>query len=309
MLLFAPPEFDSVALALRERIPQLCPGQFQSGRFANGELRIDIETTVKGKRCFVLATIAPPDARLLSTLLLAHTLRKDGALEVVGILLYLAYSRQDKDKPHQSLAAAWSGALMKASGFDRVITIDEHSLEDERLFPIPLISLSPARLFADALKQNGLTQATIIAPDQGAVGRCDAIKAAAGLSSDAVPYFEKQRTETGIVHSRFIGEVGTHVVLVDDILDTGATLVSACQRLFCAGVEDIQIMVTHGLFTGDEWQGLWELGVSRIFCTDTVPPPAGIDRGRILILSAVPLLAEALMGVAQRADESRIWPS
>ena len=304
MLLFAPPEFESVASALRERVSQLCPGQYQAGRFDNGELKIDIETTVKAERCFVLGSIAPPDARLLSTLLLAHTLRKDGALEVVGILPYLAYSRQDKDKPHQSLAAAWTGVLMKASGFDRVITIDEHSLEDERLFPIPLMSLSPARLFADALKQNGLTQATIIAPDEGAIGRCEAIKTAAGLAKDSVPYFEKHRTETGIVHSRFIGEVGTEAVLVDDILDTGATLLSACQRLLCAGVEDIQIMVTHGLFTGNEWQGLWELGVSRIFCTDTVPLPAGIDQSRIVILSAVPLLAEALMGVTQRTDAS-----
>lgn len=201
MLLFAPPEFESVASALRERVSQLCPGRYQVGRFDNGELKIDIETAVKAERCFVLGSIAPPDARLLSTLLLAHTLRKDGALEVVGILPYLAYSRQDKDKPHQSLAAAWSGALMKASGFDRVITIDEHSLEDERLFPIPLISLSPARLFADALKQNGLTQATIIAPDEGAIGRCEAIKTAAGLAKEPVPYFEKQRTETGIALS------------------------------------------------------------------------------------------------------------
>lgn len=297
MLLFAAAEFESLASALRERVLQLCSGQYQAGRFQNGELKIDIETPVQAKRCFVLGSIAPPDARLLSTLLLAHTLRKDGASEVVGLLPYLAYSRQDKDKPHQSLAAAWSGALMKASGFDRVITIDEHSLEDERLFPIPLVSLSPARLFAEALKQYGLMQATIIAPDQGAIGRCEAIKTLAGVSTDAVPYFEKQRTETGIVHSRFIGEVGTQAVLVDDILDTGATLVSACQRLLCAGVEDIQIMVTHGLFTGNEWQGLWELGVSRIFCTDTIPLPAGINQARLVILPAAQLLAEGIKGI------------
>jgi ribose-phosphate pyrophosphokinase len=299
VLLFASSEFEYLASALRERLPQLHTGQYRSGRFDNGEWKIDIETTVKAKRCFVLGSIAPPDGRLFSTLLLAHTLRKDGAPEVVGILPYLAYSRQDKDKPHQSLAAAWSGALMKASGFDRVITIDEHSPEDERLFPIPLISLSPARLFAEALKQYGLMQATIIAPDQGAIGRCEAIKTLAGVSTDAVPYFEKQRTETGIVHSRFIGEVGTQAVLVDDILDTGATLVSACQRLLCAGVEDIQIMVTHGLFTGNEWQGLWELGVSRIFCTDSIPLRAGIDPGRVVVLSSVPLLAEAIEGAGE----------
>ena len=299
MLLFASSEFEYLAPALRERLPQLHTGQYRSGRFANGELRIDLETAVKGKRCFILGTITPPDTRLLSILLLAHTLRKEGALGVTGVLPYLAYSRQDKDKPHQSLAAAWSGALMKASDFDRVITIDVHSSEDERLFAVPLISLSPARLFADVLKQYSLTQATIIAPDEGAIARCEAIRAAAGLAKDPVPYFEKQRTETGIAHTRFIGEVGTQAVLVDDILDTGATLVSACQRLLCAGVEDIQIMVTHGLFTGTEWQGLWELAVSRIFCTDSIPLPAGIDQGRIVVLSSVPLLAEAIEGVGE----------
>lgn len=83
---------------------------------------------------------------------------------------------------------------------------------------------------------------------------------------------------------------------MDDILDTGATLVSACQRLLCAGVEDIQVMVTHGLFTGDEWTGLWELGVSRIFRTDTIPTPAEPTNGRVVTLSVTPLLAKALSG-------------
>jgi ribose-phosphate pyrophosphokinase len=100
------------------------------------------------------------------------------------------------------------------------------------------------------------------------------------------------------VHARFVGEVGAHAVLIDDILDTGATLISACQRLLCAGVEDIQIMVTHGLFTGDEWPRLWDLAVSRIFCTDTVPLPAGLDRERIVILSAIPLSAAATADIA-----------
>jgi len=301
MILFASAEFGAVGSALLERVPQLRPGQYKAGRFDDGELRIDVETPVKGELCFVLGSIAPPDSRLTSTLLLAHTLRKEGALEVTGVLPYLAYSRQDKNKPRESLAAAWTGALMKASGFDRAITIDVHSAKDRQLFPIPLSSLSPAGIFAGALKRYGLAQTTIIAPDGGAIERCEAIRAAAGLSNEPIPYFEKRRTETGIVHSRFIGEVGVHAVLVDDILDTGATLISACQRLFCAGVEDIQIMITHGLFTGNEWQGLWELGVSRIFCTDTVPLPANVEPDRVVILPAIPLLAELLTGVAEMA--------
>jgi ribose-phosphate pyrophosphokinase len=293
VILFASPEFESVASALRERLPQVRPGQYKMGRFDNGELKIDLETSPEGE-CLVLGSIAPPDSRLLSTLLLAHTLRKEGARQVTGIIPYLAYSRQDKNKPGQSLATAWAGALLQASGFDRVLTIDVHSSEDEHLFPIPLRSLSSAPVFAGAVKQYGLAQATIIAPDKGAIARCDEIRVAAGLETEPVPYFEKQRTEKGITHTRLVGDVGTQALLVDDILDTGATLVSACQRLYRAGVEDIQIMVTHGLFTGNQWRALWEFGVSRIFCTDTVPLPAGVDHARIVILSALPLLVEPL---------------
>ena len=294
MILFASSEFEPAAATLRESVPQLRPGRFRTGRFDNGELFVEVETTVAGENCVVLGSITPPDGKLMSALLLAHTLRKEGAKELTAVFPYLAYSRQDKIKPHQSLAAAWTGALARASGFDRMITIDLHSRDAERLFPIPLNSLSPAAIFAAALNQYQLAGATLIAPDEGAIARCEAIRAAAGLPSAAIPYFEKRRLKTRIQHTRFVGEAGVQAVLVDDILDTGATLVSACQRLLSTGVEDIQIMITHGLFTGKEWEGLWELGVSRIFCTDTVPLRVGVDAARIVTLSATPLLASAL---------------
>lgn len=294
MILFAPPAFEPMATGLRQAVRGLNCGAFCTRRFDNGEMFIRLGTPVAGEECAILASIAPPDERLLAILLLAHTLRKEGARRITGIFPYLAYSRQDKNKPGESLAAAWTGSLAFASGFDTVITVDAHSENDERLFDVPLISISPARLFARALHCHQLTRATMIAPDHGAICRCEAIRAAAGLESAATAWFEKHRGESGIEHAQFHGDVGAQAVLVDDILDTGATLVSACRRIFLAGVEDIQIMVTHGLFTGSEWRRLWEFGVSRIFCTDTVPRPAGVADPRIVTLSAVPLMASAL---------------
>ena len=294
MMLFAFPGFECAAVGLRASAPRLTAGKFRVKRFDNGELYIELETPVAGEHCAILGSFTPLDANILSILLLAHTLRKEGAKRITGVLPYLAYSRQDKDKPRESLAAAWTGALARASGFDRVITVDAHSANDGRLFGIPLISLSPAASFAAALHGYQLSGATIIAPDWGAIARCEALKTAAGLPPTPVPWFEKHRADGGISHTGFTGEVGTQAVLVDDILDTGATLVSACERLLCAGVEDIQIMVTHGLFTGRDWEELWNLGVSRIFRTDTVPTRAGPEEARIVTLSAAPLLAEAL---------------
>jgi ribose-phosphate pyrophosphokinase len=261
-------------------------------RFENGELRVDIRTIVADQRCLVLGSISPPDEQLLSLLLLIDTLKKERAATVTAILPYLAYARQDKDKPGQSMAAAWAGSLLEASGCDRVIAVDVHSERARRLFRVPLISLSPAQAFASAIQRLGLTQATLVAPDEGAIFRCEAVKAALGLRPSMTPYFEKHRTETGITHADLTGAVSRQAVIIDDILDTGSTLVSACEKLTQAGVDDIEIMVTHGLFTGTHWRRLWQFGVKRIFCTDTVP--AAYREERIVELSIAPLLVEAM---------------
>jgi len=164
---------------------------------------------------------------------------------------------------------------------------------------LPVVSLSPAGIFADAITRHGLTGATIVAPDEGAIGRCEAVRAAAGMTPAKIPYFEKHRTETGIIHTASVGDVGPRAVIIDDILDTGGTLLSACKRLSMAGVQQIDVMVTHGLFTGTRWKDLYHLGVKRIFCTDSVPVPAGVDGQSIVSLSVTRLLVKELLAIVE----------
>lgn len=300
MILFSFSNYEHIARHLRA-MPSVRLGQFAIARFDNEELYAQVEGPIAGEHCLVLGSIAPPEAQLLSVMLLAHTLKKEGAAQVTAVLPYLAYSRQDKDKPSESLATAWVGSLLKASGFDQVLTVDVHSERDKKLFPMPLVSLHTANLFAEAIKQRGLTDAVVVAPDNGAIGRCEAVKNAAGISAGETPYFEKQRTEKGIMHRGPVGRVGPRVVIVDDMLDTGETLVSACEKLKEAKVEEIYIFVTHGLFTGTRWTQLWSLGVKRIICTDTVPLPAEIDATNISVLPVSPLLAEALPSIVRES--------
>jgi ribose-phosphate pyrophosphokinase len=165
-----------------------------------------------------------------------------------------------------------------------------HSEADQQLFFLPIISLETATLFGDIMRKHKLTEATIVAPDNGAIARAKAVQTAAGIPEGDIPYFEKQRIGTGIAHVGPIGKVGGQAVIVDDILDTGTTLVSACQKLVEAGVREMYIMVTHGLFTGERWKELWRLNVKRIFCTDAVPLPPDLDKNNIETLSIVPLL-------------------
>jgi ribose-phosphate pyrophosphokinase len=289
MILFAFEAFQAMGVALAKSGTL---GRFRVVRFENGELHLELQTLVRNESCFVLGSIAPPDEQLLSALLLAHTLKKEGARRVTGLFPYLGYARHDKDKPGESLATAWAGAISAASGINQVITVDVHSERARGLFPIPVLSLSPAEVFAEALNRCGLSGATIVAPDEGAIGRCEAVQRAAGMPSGKIPYFAKQRTATGITHGGPIGEVGRQAVIVDDILDTGGTLLSACEKLVEAGVEEITIMVTHGLFTGERWKHLRGLPVKRIFCTDSVPLPASVCGDDIERLTITPLLAK-----------------
>ena len=292
MLLFALPVHERLAAALGD-LARVERGHASVGRFANQELHVEVDTAPAGRDCLVLGAVAPPDAQLLATLLLCHTLSKEGARRVTALLPYLGYARHDRDEPGRSRATAWLGELLRASTVGDVVALDVHSPLVHALFPIPVRSLSPARLFADALATLGPEESTIVAPDEGARARGEATRRAAGVARP-LAHLAKARTAEGVRHATLQGTIGRRVVLVDDILDTGATLVSACEALRGAGAEEIVAMVTHGLFTGARWERLWSLGVTRIYCTDSTPRPEGRASARIVVLPVAPLLAAHL---------------
>jgi ribose-phosphate pyrophosphokinase len=290
VILFSLPRHGTLAagVAPLAGVPE---GRAALARFANGELHARLHTPVRGHDVVLLGSVAPPDEDLLGTSLLAHTLVKEGARSLTALLPYLGYARQDTHEPGRSLGAEWLGRLLRGAGVQEVVTVDVHSPHIHDLFPMPVRSLSPAAVLAPEIRRRGAEDLCVVAPDEGAIERCEAVRMAAGVARP-VAYFSKTRTEGGIVHRALHGTVAPRAVLVDDILDTGGTLVSACERLVAAGVRDIEIMVTHGLFTGDGWRRLHSLGVSRICCTDTTPPPAGA--GPVTVLSVARLLATHL---------------
>lgn len=288
MVLFNFAQFDDLGRYLAQK--GLTQSHFSVERYKNNELHILIKDQVASRRCAVLGSIAPPDQQLMCFTLLAHTLKTNGATRVEAILPYLAYTREDKNKVGESMTTAWAGALIKASGIDNVLTVDLHSERDKRLFPVSLLSLSPAKLFAARILEMGWETATIVAPDNGALTRCEAVKSSLGVASRRIAYFEKRRGKDGVVLGELRGEVGRQAILIDDILDTGETLVSACEKLVQANVQEICIFVTHGLFTGSRWKQFRSLNVKRLFCTDAVPLPVNLPRGTATVLSIASLL-------------------
>jgi ribose-phosphate pyrophosphokinase len=273
-------------------------GVCEFARFANGELYVRIGSPVAARVCALLGSLAPPDEEIVSVLALAHTLKRQGARRVVALLPYLGYARQDRADLGQSLGVAWVGDLLGAAGVDEVLTIDVHSRQAATCFPMPLHSLSPAALFAEVLWRRGLSDVSVVAPDEGALERCDAVVRAAGIRTP-LAHLRKRRDADGVKHSSLIGAVTSQVVIVDDILDTGSTLVSACAALRRVGAQEIFVFVTHGLFTGERWRELPALGVQRIYTTDSIP--AARERAGDL-LEVLPVGGLILEGFAAIAD-------
>jgi ribose-phosphate pyrophosphokinase len=271
--------------------PGLDSHALEPARFANGELVIRLPQAVAGRACALVGSVAPPEQRLVTLLLAADTLKRHGAVHVSAVLPYLAYARQDQPDPQTSLACAWLGRALAASGVDELITVDVHSDEAVRLLGLPVRSLSPAPVLAKAVGRVD-ADVVIVAPDEGALERAGELASALGIER-RVSWLRKRRTPAGIVHAALHGEARGRAVVVDDILDTGGTLISCCHELRRSGVDTIDIAVTHGLFTGDAWREL--LALARVIhVTDTVPDVHAQAGASIEVHPVGSLLAPAL---------------
>ena len=295
MVVFPFPQFKQYVHSLKS-LPDYRSGHFQITRFPNQELYVKIFTSVAHKDCLIIGSITPPDEQLISFLFLAHTLKKELASKITVLLPYLAYARQDKIKKGESLATSTVGEIFRASHIDEVVTIDVHSQKAESLFPLPIHNLSPAKLFGkeknkfvtNVIKKIKLKNLTFVSPDEGAVERTQKVMKELGVTAD-ITYMKKERMATG-VSSVLHGRVSQNVVIIDDILDTGGTLLACCKNLKSSGAKNIYIFVTHGLFTGNRWPRLFDLNVRKIYCTDSIPGVSDIGSKNLKILSIKPLL-------------------
>ena len=292
-LLFSFPFYEEMTRELL-RSSSFLKGDFSCNRFSNQELHLMLKTPVLDKSCIILGSISPPETNLVSFLILAHTLKKEGAKKCIALIPYLAYTRHEHKEVAKSQVTALLGKLFSSSGIDQILTIDIHSQAAIDLFPLPIHSLSPARVFAEELKRISFIPDVIIAPDEGAVDRS---KEVARVLNPSIPVLTlyKKRESNGLVHLDFKGPVGKKVLMIDDILDTGETLISSVKMLNALGVQEIIIMVSHGLFTKDLWKQLFDLNVQRIYCTNTtLPSQEKIKKYPIYFLPITSILQEFL---------------
>lgn len=279
--------------------------------FEDGEHKTRPRESVRGCDVYVLQSLYADGAqsvndKLVRLLFFLGCLRDAGAARVTAVLPYLAYARKDaKTQPRDPVTTRYVAQLFEAVGVDRVVALDVHNpAAFQNAFRTRAEHLTTTRLFAGhfAARLHGTARVAVVSPDAGGVKRAErlrqALARALGREDIGLGFLEKARAKGVLRGGRLVGEVdGAAVVILDDLIGTGATLAHAARACQAAGAARLFAAAAHGLFVGDTTGLLAAEEIESVVVTDSVPPlrlaPGGAAR-RLTVLPAAPLFAEAI---------------
>jgi len=261
-------------------------------QFTNQEYLIKELPVVLHEKCLVVGSLTSSPDQALSLLLLLYTLVQEGAQQVILYSPYLGYQRQDFYITGQSEGFKWADKMLKATGVHSIITIDPHCDDYLSQLQVTVATQSVESIFDQEMAYFIAMGFTFIFPDKGAASRYSWIQET--FPSVAQGYFFKKREFNSVELSNFHGKVSQKVMICDDILDSGETLLQTCIALRLMGVQEIVIFVSHAFFNRTAWNELWVLGVKTLYCTNSTPQSSHINHPLIQVKSIAPLLQKIL---------------
>jgi ribose-phosphate pyrophosphokinase len=296
-------------LELSERIAERLDmelSRVELREFPNGELYARYLESVRGADMFIVQSLCDPvNENLMQLLIMIDAAKRASAKRIVAVIPWYAYSRQDrKTKPREPITARLIANMIQAAGAERVMTMDLHSGQIEGYFSFPVDHLTAMHTFVDYFVDQGLLDAedaVVVAPDTGEV---KVAKQLAGHLRLPWAIVNKMRDKPG--HSEVthvIGNVeGKRVVMIDDVVATGGTLVNAAKRLVEQGAIQVSAAATHGEFSGDAYREIEDSPLKEVVVTNTLPLKEDEPRSKIKTLNIAPILASTIKNVF--ADES-----
>lgn len=264
-------------------------------RFSDGEMSPNFNESIRGDNVFLIQSTCPPAENLMELLLMIDAARRASAKQVVVVLPYFGYARQDrKDKPRVAIAAKLVANLLSAAGAQRLMTCDLHAGQIQGFFDFPVDHLDGSAIFIPYLQQLKLENFIFAAPDVGGVGR--ARRFAAHFATEMVVCDKYRKRANEIASMQVIGDVeGKHVVMIDDIVDTAGTLCRAAEILIDKGALSVRAVATHGLLSGNAVDRIANSKLEELILSDTVPLREA--HPKITVLSVANLFAEAIRRV------------
>ena len=279
-------------------------------RFADGEIYIEINENIRGNSVFVVqSTSNPANDNLMELLLVIDALKRSSAKNITAVIPYYGYARQDrKVAPRTSISAKVVANLLTNAGASRVVTVDLHAGQIQGFFDMPVDNLFTTPLFAKYIKKKLKNKKLIcVSPDVGGVQRTRGL--ATRIKAD-LAIIDKRRPRAG--QSKVMNIIGNvkdkTCIIVDDIIDSGGTIVNAVEALKKAGAIEVFVFITHAVLSGTAVDKIKKSKIKKLIITDTIDNSKKIkNNNKIEVLSISSLMAEAIKRIANSNSVSDLF--
>ncbi len=275
-------------------------GDSQVLQYADGEFQPSFEENIRGRDVFIIQSTFAPADNLMELLMYVDAAKRASAKRIIAVIPYFGFARQDrKDKPRVPITAKLVADILTAVGVTRVITIDLHADQIQGFFNVPVDHLYASSIFIPYLRglaseSFNLDDVLFASPDVGGTKR--ASEYAKKLGCGFVMCYKQRNKPNEIGTMQLIGDVsGKHVILVDDIVDTGNTLCKAAEVIKTKGAKSVRAMITHPVLSGDAVEKIENSHMVELIVTDTIPLKQ--ISSKIRALSVAPIFAEAIRRV------------
>ncbi len=279
-------------------------------KFADGEIYVEINENIRGNSIFIIQSISSPaNDHLMELLLCIDALKRSSAKNITAVIPYFGYARQDrKVVPRTSISAKLVSNLITKSGADRVVTVDLHAGQIQGFFDIPVDNLFATPIFArHARKKIKSKKIICVAPDVGGTERARALGKLLGVG---LAIIDKRRPKAGQSQvMNVIGDVKDQTcIIVDDIIDSGGTIVNAAKALKERGAKEVYVYITHGVLSGDAVKKINNSVIKKMVITDTID---NINKTKnvknIEVLPISGLMGEAIKRISNSTSVSDLF--
>lgn len=293
-------------------------GRLEVIRFSDGELSVDIGDNVRGHDVFVVqSTSTPGNDHLMELLIIIDALKRASARRITAVIPYFGYARQDRKlKPRVPITAKLVADLITTAGANRVLTMDLHAGQIMGFFNIPVDNMYSSPVILPYLRTKyGNQDLTIVSPDMGGVER--ARHFATRLDNTSIAIIDKRRAQPNeVAEMNVVGEVkGKTCILVDDMVDTGGTLIKAGETLLKEGARRVIACCAHPVLSGNALERILSSSIEELIVTDSIRTPTNLKpdlkpelkNEKFTVLSVAPLFAEAIMRIHSEDSISTLF--
>ena len=279
-------------------------------KFADGEIYIEINENIRGNSIFIIQSVSSPaNDNLMELLLSIDALKRSSAKNITAVIPYFGYARQDrKVVPRTSISAKLVSNLITKAGADRVVTVDLHAGQIQGFFDIPVDNLFATPIFARHVRKKIKSKKIIcVAPDVGGTERARAL---GKLLNVGLAIVDKRRPKPGQSQvMNVIGDVKDQTcIIVDDIIDSGGTIINSAKALKARGAKEVYVYITHGVLSGDAVKKIKNSVIKNLVITDTIDnmeKTKNVKNIEVLPISA--LMGEAIKRISNSTSVSDLF--